>query len=141
MSVAQNIARIRESIGSSKVKLIAVTKYVSPEQIEEAFKAGLTEFGENRVQDALAKIDLMPAWLKENASWHFIGHLQTNKVKYAVGKFCLIHSVDSMRLAQEISRIAQIKKTIQPILLQVKIADDPDKGGFRSEELEQCFLD
>ncbi len=78
----------------------------------------------------------MPAWLKEKASWHFIGHLQTNKVKQAVGKFALIHSVDSLRLAKEISRVSQTKKISQPILLQVKMAADPSKSGFEPEELK-----
>ncbi len=72
----------------------------------------------------------------EKASWHFIGHLQTNKVKQAVGKFSLIHSVDSLRLAQEISRMAQIKQITQPILLQVKLSADPSKSGFTPEELK-----
>jgi len=96
MSVTENIARIRERFSSHSVRLIAVTKNARNKQIEEAFNNGVTEFGESRVQDALKKMDSMPAWLMEKASWHFIGHLQTNKVKQAVGKFSLIHSVDSL---------------------------------------------
>lgn len=139
MSVTENLARIRECFGSHSVRLIAVTKNARNKQIEEAFNSGVTEFGESRVQDALKKMEAMPAWLMEKASWHFIGHLQTNKVKQAVGKFALIHSVDSLRLAQEISRIAQIKQVVQPILLQVKITDDPSKSGFTPEELTTTF--
>ena len=90
-----------------------MTKNARNKQIEEAFNSGVTEFGESRVQDALKKMDAMPAWLMEKASWHFIGHLQTNKAKQAVGKFALIQSVDSLRLAQEISRVAQIKQINQ----------------------------
>src|ERR1700677_2573831 len=130
MSVTENITRIRERFGSHPVRLIAVTKNARNKQIEEAFNSGVTEFGESRIQDALQKMDTMPPWLMEKASWHFIGHLQTNKVKQAVGKFSLIHSVDSLRLAEEISRIAQIKQIQQPILLQVKVAEDLNKSGF-----------
>ncbi len=136
MSVTKNIARIRESFGSHPVRLIAVTKNARPKQIEEAFNSGVTEFGESRVQDALQKMDSMPPWLMEKASWHFIGHLQTNKAKQAVGKFSLIHSVDSLRLAEEISRVAQIKQIHQPILLQVKMVPDENKSGFTPEELK-----
>ncbi len=99
--MTENIARIREGFGSHPVRLIAVTKNAHTKQIEEAFQTGVTEFGESRVQDALSKIDVMPAWLKEKASWHFIGHLQSNKVKQAVGTFALIHSVDSLRLLKK----------------------------------------
>jgi PLP dependent protein len=136
MSVTENITRIRERFSSHSVRLIAVTKNARNKQIEEAFNAGVTEFGESRVQDAIKKMDAMPPWLMEKASWHFIGHLQTNKVKQAVGKFALIHSVDSLRLAQEISRISQIKQINQPILLQVKLAPDESKSGFAPEELK-----
>jgi len=139
--VTENIARIREGFGSHPVKLIAVTKNARPKQIEEAFQTGVTEFGESRVQDALTKIDVMPTWLKEKASWHFIGHLQNNKVKQAVGTFAMIHSVDSLRLAQEISRVAQIKNIKQAILLQVKMAVDPNKFGFEPQELKNCFAE
>jgi pyridoxal phosphate enzyme (YggS family) len=139
MSVTENIAQIRERFSSHSVRLIAVTKNARNKQIEEAFSSGVTEFGESRVQDALKKMDAMPPWLMEKASWHFIGHLQTNKVKQAVGKFALIHSVDSLRLAQEISRMAQLKHITQPILLQVKLAADSDKTGFSPEELKTHF--
>ena len=141
MSVTENITRIRESFGSHPVRLIAVTKNARTKQIEEAFQCGVTDFGENRMQDALTKIDTMPSWLKEKASWHFIGHLQTNKVKQAVGKFALIHSIDSLRLAQEISRVAQIKNIQQPVLLQVKMVEDPGKWGFTPDELKHCFAE
>lgn len=141
MSVTENITRIRERFSSHSVRLIAVTKNARNKQIEEAFNNGVTEFGESRVQDALKKMDAMPAWLMEKASWHFIGHLQTNKAKQAVGKFALIHSVDSLRLAQEISRIAQIKQINQAILLQVKIVPDSNKTGFSMDELKSQFLE
>ncbi len=139
MSVTENIARIRERFSSHSVRLIAVTKNARNKQIEEAFDSGVTEFGESRIQDALKKMDAMPPWLMEKASWHFIGHLQTNKVKQAIGKFSLIHSVDSLRLAQEISHVSQVKQINQPILLQVKLAPDQNKSGFDPEELKARF--
>ncbi|MGH9553843.1 MAG: YggS family pyridoxal phosphate-dependent enzyme [Terriglobales bacterium] len=139
MSVADNLARIRQAIGSAPVKLIAVTKTASPSQIEEAFKYGVTEFGENRVQDALDRRRLLPPNVAAASNWHFIGHLQTNKVKQAIDAFALIHSVDSLRLAQEISRAAGKAEKIQPILLQVKLVADDNKSGFSVAELKAAF--
>lgn len=139
MSVAENIARIREGLGQHAITLIAVTKGAAMGQIEEAHRTGVTEFGESRVQDAVAKMHELPQWLMSNSHWHFIGHLQTNKVKEAVGRFVLIHSVDSLKLAKEISRISANKGITQAILLQVKMADDPDKSGFAPLALKQEF--
>lgn len=139
MSVAKNIARIREALGDNAIALIAVTKGAELSQIEEAGQIGITEFGESRVQDAIAKMDSLPGWLLQKSRWHFIGHLQTNKVKQAVGRFALIHSVDSVRLAQEISRTSVQKGLTQPILLQVKMAADPNKSGFDPQELKHSF--
>lgn len=139
MSVAENIARIRDLMGATKVTLIAVTKNVAMDQIEQAFNCGVTEYGENRVQDALTKQDEMPPHMADKIQWHFIGHLQTNKVKKVVGRFALIHSVDSMHLAQEVSLEAGKRSVVQPILLQAKLADDPGKGGFSPDELKAQF--
>ncbi len=139
MSVADNLARIKEKIGDRRVKLIAVTKTAKPSQIEEAYTSGVTEFGESRIQDALAKLKVLPPQVVNTTNWHFIGHLQTNKVKQAVGPFALIHSVDSLHLAQEISRIASDRKIEQAILLQVKIAEDPGKSGFSADQLQAQF--
>lgn len=139
MSVAENIARIRVLIGATKVTLIAVTKNVGTDQIEQAFNCGVTEYGENRVQDALTKQEEMPPHMADKIQWHFIGHLQTNKVKKVVGRFALIHSVDSMHLAEEVSREAQKRSVTQPILLQAKIVEDPTKGGYSPEALRADF--
>jgi PLP dependent protein len=139
MGVAGNIALIRETVGSYPVKLIAVTKEAESVQIEEAFNSGVTEFGESRVQDAIAHMDALSPKIQAASNWHFIGHLQTNKAKLAVGRFALIHSVDSLRLAKEISKQAEQKGFVQPILLQVKILPDPSKGGFTREELRSDF--
>lgn len=137
MGVAENIALIRETVGCNPVELIAVTKAATPAQIEEAFNHGITTFGENRVQDAIAHMDALSPKTQAASNWHFIGHLQTNKAKLAVGRFALIHSVDSVRLAAEISKQAGQKGFVQPILLQVKILPDPSKSGFTPEELKR----
>lgn len=139
MSVAANLARIRDTIGCSDVRLVAVTKNVSVDDVEEAFKNGVTEFGENRVLDAVEKQNSVPPHMADKIRWHFIGHLQTNKVKKVVGNFALIHSVDSLRLAEEISREAQKRSLEQSILLQVKVVEDNTKSGFSPEELKAQF--
>lgn len=139
MSVAANLALIRDYLGEQPVKLIAVTKAASLSQIEEAFESGVTEFGENRIQDALRKQQDLSLHVVQKTNWHFIGHLQTNKVKQAVGNFALIHSVDSMRLAKEISAAALKKNLIQPVLVQVMVLPDPGKGGFSIDEIESSM--
>jgi len=141
MSVAANLARINETLADRPVKLVAVTKQAELAQIEEAFALGVTEFGENRIQDALRKREQLSPSLVHGSRWHFIGHLQTNKVKQAVGTFCLIHSVDSLKLAKEISKEACSKGLVQPILLQVKITEDPAKSGFEADELKAQFAE
>lgn len=138
-TLAEALANIRNILADKPVKLIAVSKQATCKQIEDAFSLGVTEFGENRVQDALKKrADLSPA-LVRSAHWHFIGHLQTNKVKQVVGNFDLIHSVDSLRLAKEISQQAEIKGLVQKILLQVKVLPDPSKSGFTPESLKESL--
>jgi pyridoxal phosphate enzyme (YggS family) len=139
MSVADNLAPIRQAIGSQPVKLIAVTKTATATQIEEAFRLGVTEFGENRIQDAQKRRAGLPPAVATNSKWHFIGHLQTNKVKHVVGEFALIHSVDSLHLAKEISQTSQKKGLVQPVLLQVKVVADPGKSGFAPDELLEVF--
>jgi PLP dependent protein len=139
MSVAQNLARIRETIGGAPITLVAVTKQVGVDKVSEAFGQGVTEFGENRVQDALEKQRHLPPHMAEHIHWHFIGHLQTNKVRKVVGSFALIHSVDSLHLAQEISDCASKRSLLQPILLQVKTLYDPGKSGFSPDDLRRDF--
>ena len=139
MTVAANLARIRESLGSSAAKIVAVSKYVGVEEIEEAVACGVTEFGENRIQDALKKQEEMPPQVAQHIHWHFIGHLQSNKAKKAIGRFVLIHSVDSESLAEELSREAVKKELSQDILLQIKVVDDPDKSGFTPQTIKESF--
>jgi len=138
-TLAEALANIRNILADKPVKLIAVSKQATCKQIEEAFSLGVTEFGENRVQDALKKrSDLSPSMVQAS-HFHFIGHLQTNKVKQVVGNFDLIHSVDSLRLAKEISEQATKKGLVQKILLQVKVLPDPSKSGFTPQSLKESM--
>ncbi len=141
MSVAANLTRIREKLEGANVTLIAVSKYASLEQMIEVFKHGVTEFGESRVQDALDKQESMPPDMAQYIHWHFIGHLQTNKVARVAGRFALIHSVDSLRLAKELNSAAAKASVVQPILIQVKMLEDPGKSGFSPEELRKNFTE
>ncbi len=126
-----NKAAIAAGREPSDVRLMAVTKTVSPDKINEAIKTGCNLLGENRVQELLEKYESYD----KNAEIHFIGSLQTNKVKYIVDKVTMIESVDSIRLAEEIEkRCAKIGKTMD-ILLEVNIADEESKSGFSSEEV------
>lgn len=134
-SVAANIAQVRENIEAHAVKFIAVTKHATIQQVEEAFTNGVKDFAENRLQDAQKRRSQLPEFLEQNSTWHFIGHLQTNKVKQVVGNFSLIQSVDSLKLALEINRVAKEKGICQSILLQVKMMSDPAKTGFTTEEV------
>ncbi len=141
MTVADNLARVREAIGATPVRLVAVTKTASIAQIEEAYAAGVTDFAENRVQDAIKKQEQLSPEVADKVTWHFIGHLQTNKINKVIGRFDLIHSIDSFDLAEEVSRAAIAKEIVQPVLLQVKMAEDPNKGGFTPDDLKDRFSD
>jgi len=136
-SIAENIRTIQERIAAAarrvdrdpaSVRLVTVTKTVSQERIREAVAAGAMILGENRVQEAREKI----AGLGPIASWHLIGHLQTNKAKYAVALFYLIHSVDGLELAREISRQAEKHGKVQDVLIEVNISGETSKAGIGS---------
>lgn len=114
---------------------MAVTKGVSPTAIQAAFRAGVRHFGENRVQEAQAKREQLLG-LEPRPTWHFMGHLQTNKVGAALRLFDIIHSVDSLRLAEALSQRVQGKI---PILLEVNIAGEATKSGFLPNQLEAAF--
>ena len=122
--------RIRVACGragrpQSDVTLIAVSKTKPLEFVREAYEAGARDFGENKVQDLLDRIDALPSDIR----WHMIGHLQRNKVKYIVGKVALIHSVDSLRLAEEISRESLKRQVETDILIEVNVAGEESKFG------------
>lgn len=117
----------------SEVTLIAVSKTKPVSMLEEAYDSGIREFGENKVQEMMEKYEEMP----RDIHWHMIGHLQRNKVKYLIGKACLIHSVDSLRLAEEIS-VQSVKNKVQTdILIEVNIAGEQSKFGTTGEEAIQ----
>ncbi|MBF0102254.1 MAG: YggS family pyridoxal phosphate-dependent enzyme [Desulfobacterales bacterium] len=120
------------------IKLIAVTKTVTPDRIENAIQAGLNNFGENYIQEAIHKIQMV---IHQDIFWHYIGHLQTNKAKIAVSHFHLIHSVDSVKLARALNQYASQLNKIQSILLQVNISDEQSKSGFSMNQVESAIHD
>ncbi|MBQ9504257.1 MAG: YggS family pyridoxal phosphate-dependent enzyme [Lachnospiraceae bacterium] len=126
----------RASRDPSEVTLIAVSKTKPVELIMEAYDAGIRDFGENKVQELLEKYDRCP----QDIRWHLIGHLQTNKVKYIVDKVAMIHSVDSLKLAEEISRQAVKKNVSVDILVEVNIADETTKYGISYEECQDLVV-
>ena len=131
-TVSEKIRQAAESVGRSaeEITLLAATKTVDAERINHAISCGLRVIAENRVQEFLQKKDLLLP-----VEQHFIGHLQTNKVRDIVGQVALIHSVDSLHLAQAIEREAEKKNCVQDILLEVNIGDEPQKSGFAKQEV------
>lgn len=130
--VRSNIAKACEKVGRepSEVTLLAVSKTRPVEMIREAMAAGQRAFGENYVQEIEEKY----AVLGDNADWHMIGHLQRNKVKYIIGKVSLIHSVDSLRLAEQIQKEAEKHSVTVRVLLEVNVANEESKWGFTPDE-------
>lgn len=139
MSIKQKLEILKSDLNTLPVKIIAVTKYSTPAQIIEAYEAGLRDFGESKIQAITEKWPQLPDTLKQNSHWHFIGHLQTNKVKKVVGQFKLIHSVDSLKLAEMISEEAGKNNNTQDILLQVNISQEESKHGFNKEDILKTF--
>lgn len=131
MSISENLSHIHREIGPD-VSLVAVSKTKPVEAILEAYHAGQRVFGENKVQEMTDKWNLLP----KDISWHLIGHLQTNKVKYIAPYVSLIHSVDSIKLLSEINKQAAKHNRIIPCLLQFHIAQEETKFGFSKEEAE-----
>ena len=136
--IKDNIEKVRARVAAAAVRagrrpeditIIAVSKYVEVDKIRRAVESGLNILAENRVQEMNDKYPQLPG-----ATWHIIGHLQTNKVKYAVGRAALIHSVDSLRLLEEINRQAEKLGTIQEILLELNISGEESKYGLTNEE-------
>ena len=140
MFVAENLERVRGQItqaaakagrSANDVELVAITKTHPAEKVREAVDAGHTLFGESRVQEARAKIPELPS----NLRWHFVGHLQKNKIRHALPLFELFHGVDSLALAQEINRIAAEEGGHPRVLLEVNVAEEGSKFGFKTESL------
>lgn len=120
----------------SEITLIAVSKTKPVEMIREVYDAGIREFGENKVQEINIKYEALP----KDIHWHMIGHLQRNKVKAVIDEACLIHSVDSVRLAEQISKDALVKGITVSVLLEVNIANEETKYGFKAEETEDALM-
>lgn len=142
--IKENLANVRKNIEESckkvgrdvsEVTLITVSKTKPLSDLRIAYEEGSRDFGENKVQELISKIDEMPSDVK----WHLIGHLQRNKVKYIAGKVAMIHSVDSYRLAEEINVQAKKNSCVIPILIEINIAGEDTKFGIKPEEAEELI--
>src|SRR5437016_3374812 len=140
MGTTENLERVRERImqaavkagrSTSDIELVAITKTHPAEKVRKALGTGQTLFGESRVQEARAKIPELPS----NLRWHFVGHLQKNKIRHALPLFEMIHSVDSLGLAQDINRIAEEQGMHPRVLLEVNVAGEGSKFGFKAKTL------
>ena len=131
MSIAENIRQIETQIGT-QTQLVAVTKTKPLTLLQEAYDAGCNQFGENKVQEMVEKYEALP----KDIAWHLIGHLQTNKVKYIAPFVALIHSVDSLKLLQEINKQAAKHERVIDCLLQIYIAQEETKFGLSEAEAE-----
>ena len=144
MDIEQNLKNVEQRIAASAKKsgrsrediiLVAVTKTHPADMMNEAIKAGVTDIGENKPQEVRDKYaDVLPV------RWHLIGHLQTNKVKYVIDKCCMIHSVDSIKLMDEIEKQAKQHDVSMDILIQVNISGEETKSGIRAEELDELLM-
>jgi pyridoxal phosphate enzyme (YggS family) len=130
MSIAANLSKLKNEVERLNVKLIAVSKSKPASAIEEAYAAGQRVFGENRVQELVEKQEQLP----KDIEWHLLGHLQTNKVKYIAPFIKMIHSVDSLKLLEEINRQAEKNNRQIDCLLEIHIADEETKFGLDFEE-------
>ena len=138
-TIKKNLLQIQEDIAPYRPNIIAVTKYFDENAIIEAYNAGLRNFGESRVIEASKKINNLPQEIRKNSIFHFIGHLQTNKVKKAIEIFDYIHSVDSVKLAEKISEEAGEIGKVQKILVQINNAGEEQKFGFSKDEIFDVF--
>lgn len=135
MSIKSNIVEILTTLSHTDARLIAVSKTKPVSEIMEAYRAGIRDFGENKVQELVEKQALLP----KDIRWHMIGHLQRNKVKYLASFVDLIHGIDSFKLLKEVDKQGQKNNRIMPCLLQVHIAEEESKFGFSQEELEDML--
>lgn len=140
--IADNLKKVLERMEAAarkvgrdpeEIRLVAVSKTVPPEAVWEGIQAGIKILGENYVQEAKKKIEA----LGQDVAWHFIGHLQTNKAKIAVRLFDLIHSVDSLHLAEELNKAARGEGKVLPILLEVKLSEEKSKFGVEEDNVLQ----
>lgn len=142
-TIKENFLQLQEEIEQNfvlyKPNIIAVTKYFDETKIIEAYDAGLRDFGESKVLNAIEKINKLPKEIKDNSNFHLIGHLQSNKARKAVEYFDYIHSLDSLKLAEVISEEALKLGKRQKVLLQINNANEEQKFGFSKEEVFENF--
>jgi len=141
-SISENLERVREQIAQAaakasravdEIELVAISKTHDAEKVREVVEAGQSLFGESRVQEARIKIPELPSSLR----WHFVGHLQKNKIRHALPLFEMIHSVNSLELAQDINRIAEEEGLHPRVLLEVNVAGEGSKFGFQPDTLRE----
>lgn len=130
-----NKALLKANRKPDSLSVLGVTKTVAINDMQELFDCGINNFGENKVQEFLSKKDI----IDRNVNWHFIGHLQRNKVKHIVGEVDLIHSVDSLRLAEKIDEVAKIKGILQDVLIEINIGQEDSKNGVFASDLDRFF--
>lgn len=135
MSIAKNLDNIKLQLQGTSARLIAVTKTKPIADLEEAYQAGCKIFGENKVQEMVEKWEILP----KDIEWHLIGHLQSNKVKYMASFVTMIHSVDSLKLLQEINKQATKNNRIIDCLLQIYIAEEETKFGLSQDEVKELL--
>ena len=140
-NVIQRIQEAAERAGRDphEIKLVAVTKRVEPERIEQALALGIDTFGENYAQEFRDKSKILAEQVDDQINWHFIGQLQKNKVKYIVGKVELIHSLDSLSVAKEINKRAEDLEITVPVLIEVDTGGEESKGGITPAQLESLL--
>jgi pyridoxal phosphate enzyme (YggS family) len=134
LSIVENICKIKTQLPKNAT-LIAVSKTRKVEEIREAYNEGMRDFGENKVQELVEKVDCFDSSVR----WHLIGHLQTNKVKYIVGKVHLIHSLDSIKLLREIEKRYGASNLVAKVLVQINIGKEESKTGIFKEQLNEIL--
>ena len=146
MDLESNLNSVRKRIenaaakagrDSSEIKLVAVTKKVEPERVIKSINLGINTFGENYAQEFRDKFKVLEKEVDQEIKWHFIGQLQKNKVKYVMGKVELIHSLDSLSVAEEINKRAENMGITVPVLIEVDTGGEESKGGINPSELEE----
>jgi len=149
MNIAQNLKRVRERIkiaalkaqrNVGEIKLVAVSKGIEAESVIEAAQCGIKSFGENYAQEFRDKCDLVEKAVGKKVEWHFIGRLQRNKVKYILDKVKLIHSLDSVSIAEEINKRAEKIETKVPVLIELNTNEEA-KGGVKFDQIEDFLLE
>ncbi|OFY41137.1 MAG: YggS family pyridoxal phosphate enzyme [Bacteroidetes bacterium GWF2_40_14] len=136
MTIVEAISEIQKELPPT-VKLVAVSKFKSNEAILEAYAAGLRDFAENRPQELKNKMSDLPG----DINWHFIGHLQTNKIKMIIDKVFMVQSIDNLRLAMEVNKEAEVRHIVKDCLIQIHIAREETKQGFSETELLESIIE